>query len=79
MALKPLRYAPHANRTRRFWDISAAEVLATLSSPDMSLPADGDDHCVTKRLGPRFIRVTYTEDTDHILVIAVTPKTTAWP
>ena len=79
MALKPLRFSPHANRTRRFWDISAPEVMATLSYPDRVLPADGPDHCVVKRLGPRFIRVTYVEDDHHIQVIAVTPKLTAWP
>jgi len=76
--MKPVRYTRHARRTVRFWSIDPEEVMATLQNPDRIIPIEKGRLNAIKQFGERFIRVTYIEESDHILVITVTPRKRPW-
>jgi len=75
--LKPVHYGPHAQRTRRAWDISPAEVLSALSAPDR-LAGGASQRQAFKRIGARHLRVTYMEEPARLVVVAVAKKQTPW-
>ena len=62
----------------RFWNILVEDVQSTLADPDRVLPTEKDRLNAIKMLGERFLRVTYTEEADHILVVTVTPRRRSW-
>ena len=62
----------------RFWNILLEDVQSTLTIPDGVLPTEKDRLNAVKRLGERFLRVTYKEEEDHILVVTVTPRRRPW-
>lgn len=76
--MKPIRYTRHARRVTRFWGIQHEDILATLREPDRVFPTEKSRQNAVKQLGGRFLRVTYTEAEDHILVITVTPRKRPW-
>lgn len=75
--MKPLRYTRHARRALRFWEIAPDDVQAALSAPDRVLSTEKGRLNAVKQFGDRFLRVTY-EETDHILVVTVTPRRRPW-
>ena len=62
----------------RFWNIPAEDVRSTLAVPDRVLPTEKGRLNAIKMLGERFLRVTYMEEADHILIITVTPRRRPW-
>ena len=62
----------------RFWNILLDEVQSTLEVPDRVLPTEKDRLNAIKMHGERFLRVTYKEEADHILIITVTPRRRPW-
>lgn len=76
--MKPVRYTRHARRVVRFWRIQEEDVLATLQNPDKVVPTEKMRHNAIKQFGERYLRVTYTEEQDSILVVTVTPRKRPW-
>ena len=72
--MKPVRYSKHALRARRFWLVSAAEVLSTMSRPEKTETSPGGTVSATRRQGRRFLRVTYKEEPAHLFVLSVMPR-----
>ncbi|PKB79636.1 MAG: hypothetical protein BZY88_12530 [SAR202 cluster bacterium Io17-Chloro-G9] len=62
----------------RFWNILMEDVESTLAFPDKVLTTEKDRHNAIKRLGERFLRMTYKDEEDHILVVTVTPRRRPW-
>lgn len=62
----------------RFWHIRLEEVESTLALPDRVIPTDKGRLNAIKGFGERFLRVTYMDEADHILVITVTPRRRPW-
>lgn len=72
--MKPVRYSKHALRTRRFWQVAAAEVLSAMSRPDKVDSGPDGTVYATRHLGKRFLRVTFREEPEYIIVLAIMPK-----
>ena len=62
----------------RFWNILLEDVQSTLAVPDRVLPTEKGRLNAIKRHGERFLRVTYKEEVDYILVVTVTPRRRPW-
>ncbi|MEW6200765.1 MAG: DUF4258 domain-containing protein [bacterium] len=75
MPTKHLRYDRHARRRMKWRKISETEVEETLQNPDKEDKTTKG--CINryKTIGQRYIRVTYKEFEDEILVISAVDKT----
>lgn len=76
--MKPLRFGRHARRTVVFWGIKLEDVESTLSVPDRVLPTRKGRLNAIKQFGDHFLRVTYREEADHVLIVTVTPRRKPW-
>jgi len=76
--VKPIVYVRHARRTTRFWRISHEQVLAVLEAPDRVLPTVKGRFNAIKAVEGMFLRVTYKEEEDRILVVTVIPRRRPW-
>ncbi len=76
--MKPVRVGRHARRTMPFWGITMEDVMSTLSDPDKLLPTEKGRLNAIKQFGDLFLRVTYKEETDHFMVVTVTPRRKPW-
>jgi hypothetical protein len=62
----------HAVRRMKEREVTVGEVRETMEAPDKAEPSiKGRTNCY-KFLNGRFIRVTYKEETTHLLIITVT-------
>lgn len=71
---KALRFDRHARRRMQWRRISEEEVTLTLSSPDKTEQSIKGRVNVYKTIGTRYIKVTYKEFSDEILIISVVDK-----
>ena len=71
---KALRFDRHARRRMKWRRISEEEVTLTLSSPDKTEQSIKGRINVYKTIGTRYIKVTYKEFSDEILIISVVDK-----
>lgn len=71
---KALRFDRHARRRMQWRRISEEEVTLTLSSPDKTEQSIKGRINVYKTIGTRYIKVTYKEFSDEILIISVVDK-----
>ncbi|MDO8750704.1 MAG: hypothetical protein Q7K03_06130 [Dehalococcoidia bacterium] len=78
MNAKRIVYVRHARRSMRFWRISHERVVATLEAPDRVLPMAKGRFNAIKAFEDGFLRVTYKEEDDRILVVTVTPRKRPW-
>ncbi len=62
----------------RFWNIQLQDVESTVAVPDLVLPSEKGRLNAIKSFGENFLRVAYQEETDHILVVTVTPRRRPW-
>jgi hypothetical protein len=58
----------------RFWRIDSADVVLTLEQPDTVVPSEKGRLNAVRKLDQGFLRVTYKEELDHLLVVTVTPR-----
>ena len=71
---KALRFDRHARRRMKWGRISEEEVTLTLSSPDKTEQSIKGRINVYKTIGTRYIKVTYKEFSDEVLIISVVDK-----
>lgn len=71
---KALRFDRHARRRMQWRRISEEEVMLTLSNPDKTEQSIKGRVNVYKTIGTRYIKVTYKEFSDEILIISVVDK-----
>ncbi len=74
MTGKTIIYVRHAKRRMRWRKISETEVEQTLEDPDKTeLTGEGRKN-IFKIIGDRYIKVTYKESKDEIIIISVVDK-----
>jgi hypothetical protein len=61
----------------RWRKITEQEVVSALQSPDFTEPSEAKIN-VWKKLVDRYLRVTYTEDTETITIITAVKKKKGW-
>ena len=71
---KRLRYDRHAKRRMKWRRISEQEVQTVLSAPDKLESTERGRTNALKRLGGRYLKVTYREFPDEILIISAVDK-----
>jgi len=76
--MKPVHLSRHARRVTRFWHISHEQVVAALEAPDRTLQTDKGRFNAIKTFADGFLRVTYKDEDDRILVVTVTPRKRPW-
>lgn len=70
--MKPLRYDRHAKRRMKEREVTEEEVEITIGEPEYIEPSVKGRQNAYKFIGSRFLRVTFKEETNNILVITVT-------
>lgn len=71
---KPLRYDRHARRRMKWRKISDQEVEAVLAQPDKVEQTEQGRTNAFRQLGARFIKVTYKELVEEIVIISAVDK-----
>lgn len=71
---KAIRFDRHARRRMKWRKISEDEVNSVLNGPDKTEQSIKGRTNVYKTLGSRYIKVTYKEFSDEILIISVVDK-----
>jgi hypothetical protein len=72
--MKVVRYDRHARRRMKEREVTEEEVEMTINTPEYTEPSLKGRNNAFKFMRDRFLRVTYKEEYDHILVITVTVK-----
>lgn len=70
--MKPVKYSRHAKRRMTERDVSEEESEKAINDPERVEPSVKDRINAYRYNNGRFLRVTYKENDDHILVITVT-------
>jgi hypothetical protein len=76
--MKAIRYTRHAKNRMRWHRISEAEIESAILSPDFVEPFSETPFNAWKRLTERFLRVTYAEKNEELLVITAVKKKKGW-
>ncbi len=71
---KPIRFDRHAKRRMKWRKISEKEVLSVINEPDSSEASIKGRINLYKRMGQRYLKVTYKEFIEEILIISVVDK-----
>lgn len=71
---KVIKYSRHARRRMKWRNISQSEVEHILRKPDKIDSSMGGRINVFKMINGRFIKVTYKESPDEILIITAVEK-----
>lgn len=74
MLKKPIKYDRHARRRMKWRRISQREVEQTLKEPDKTELTTYSRKNAFKRIESRYIKVTFRELEDEILVISAVDK-----
>lgn len=69
--MKQILYDRHARRRMKERGASETEVESVISDPDVLFPSVKDRMNALRWLNGRYLRVTFKEETDTILVITV--------
>jgi len=72
--MKPIKYDRHAKRRMRDRGVTEEETEIALNEPEYREQSVKGRQNVYKFIGGKFLRVTFKEETDHILVITVTVR-----
>jgi hypothetical protein len=70
--MKPIRYDRHARRRMKERGVTEEEAETTINNPEHMESSIKGRKNAYKFIGYRFLRVTFREENDHILVITVT-------
>ncbi|MGQ3685413.1 MAG: DUF4258 domain-containing protein [Candidatus Loosdrechtia sp.] len=67
--MKPIKYSRHARRRMKEREITKEEAEITINEPEFTEPGIKSRTNAFKCIGSRFLRVTFKDEPDHILVI----------
>lgn len=70
--MKRIRYDRHARRRMKDREVTEEEVEITIKKPEDVEPSVKGRKNAYKFIGGRFLRITFKEELNHILVITVT-------
>ncbi len=70
--MKSIRYDRHAKRRMKEREVAEEEAEMAVNNPDYIEPNMKERKNAYKFIGSRFLRVTFKEETNNILVITVT-------
>ena len=76
--MKPLRYTRHAKNRMRLHGISEFEVESAINHPDFIEPSQEGRLNAWLRCSERYLRVTYKEESEGILIITAVKKKKGW-
>lgn len=71
---KPIRFDRHARRRMKWRKISEEDVLSVMNEPDKNEQSIKGRINLYKRIGQRYLKVTYKEFSEEILIISVVDK-----
>lgn len=72
--MKQIRYDRHARRRMKEREVSEEEAEMTIKDPEYIEPSIKGRKNAYRFIKERFLRVTFKEETDHILAITVTVR-----
>lgn len=72
--MQPIRFDRHAKRRMKERGVTEDEALRVIENPDLSEPGVKGRRNSFKFISGRYLRVTYKEESDHVLVITVTAR-----
>lgn len=72
--MKPIRYDRHARKRMKDREVSEDEIEFVIKNPDSCEPSIKGRMNAFKFVNGRYLRVTFKEEMDRILVITVTIK-----
>ncbi|HHT9125807.1 MAG TPA: DUF4258 domain-containing protein [Candidatus Brocadiia bacterium] len=72
MFVKPVRYDRHAKKRMKEREVSQDETAFAIENPDFCEPSVKGRINAFKFINGRYLRVTFKEEADYILVITVT-------
>jgi hypothetical protein len=76
--MKTLKYTRHAKNRMRLHEINEADVELAIDNPDLTEPSFEERKNVWKKISDRYLRVTYREEKDRILIITAVKKKKGW-
>ena len=76
--MKPIRYVRHARNRMRLYDISDAEVELAIQHPEYLEHSREGRLNAWKELSGRFLRVTYNEEENGLIIISAVRKRRGW-
>jgi hypothetical protein len=76
--MKPKKLARHAKNRMRMHGITETEIDLAVENPDFTEPSAEGRINVWKKLGDKFLRVTYKNEPARILVITAVKKKKGW-
>lgn len=72
--MKPIRYGRHARRRMKEREVTEAEAEIAIKEPAFIESTVKGRRNAYKFIGGRYLRATYKEESDHILVITITMR-----
>ncbi len=70
--MKPIKYDRHARKRMKEREVSEEEIAFVITHPDSCEPSVKERMNAFKFIHGRYLRVTFKEENDRILVITVT-------
>ncbi len=75
---KRIQYTRHAKNRMRWHEITESEIELAILKPDFVEPSIENRLNAWKKTFEKYLRVTYREETDKILVITAVKKQKGW-
>jgi hypothetical protein len=75
MNMKPVIFDRHAKRRMKERGVDESETVRAIETPDISEPSLRGRTNAYKFMSGRYLRITYKEEPDYIMVITVTIRT----
>lgn len=75
---KPIQYTRHAKNRMRWREIAESEIALAIHNPYFVEPSAEKRLNAWKKTFEKYLRVTYREETDKILVITAVKKQKGW-
>ena len=72
--MKPIDLSRHANRRMQLYGITIQQVTQALAEPEKVVPSIKKRYNAYKKIGERFLRVTYVEEEQRYFIVTVTPR-----
>jgi hypothetical protein len=76
--MKTVKYTRHAKNRMRLHEINEADVELAIDNPDLTESSFEERKNVWKKISDRYLRVTYKEEKDRILIITAVKKKKGW-
>ena len=76
--MKTIQYTRHAKNRMRMRNISDVEITAAIGEPDFNESSVDGRVNVWKRSADKFLRVTYKDVADRIVIITAVKKKKGW-